>query len=103
MAEMNLDTFGEIMDKFIEQNHIQMLIDIPEGTNEPTVKDNTGCGPVMQFYILLGAIKPIATGMFTLMGTNKAGKGEVLDTLFDLLRAEIMEDGQGSGGDGDEK
>lgn len=31
MAELNIDTFGEIMDDFIEKNHIQMLIDIQKG------------------------------------------------------------------------
>ena len=59
MAELNIDTFGEIMDDFIEKNHIQMLIDIPEGTNEPQIKDNAQLGGVVQFYILLTAMKPI--------------------------------------------
>lgn len=30
MDEMNLDNFGEIMDDFLKENHIQMLIDMPE-------------------------------------------------------------------------
>ena len=91
---MDLDTFGEIMDGFIEKTHIQLLIDMPEGTNEPSVKDNTGCGAVMQFYILLAAIKPIATGMFALMEIDAAGKEKILDTLFNMLKTEIMEDGE---------
>lgn len=102
MNELSIDTFGEIMDKFIKDNHIQLLIDIPEGTNEAEVADNTPLGPVMQFYILLAAIKPVATSMFTRLQIDEAGKRQLLDALFVLLRKEILEDARmvpGGGGD----
>lgn len=51
--DLNLDTFGEMMDEFLEQKHIQVLLDIPEGTNDVIIKDNVGIGPVVHFYIIL--------------------------------------------------
>ena len=98
MAELNIDTFGKIMDEFIMKNPIQMLITMPEGTNEADVEDNTELGPVLQFYILLAAIKPIATKMFELMDIDEAGRKQVLDSLFDLLRKEIVEGAQDGAG-----
>ena len=53
MAELNIESFGAIIDNLLEENHIQMIIDLPEGTREATVEDNTRMGPVVQFYILL--------------------------------------------------
>ena len=50
MAELNIESFGAIIDNFLEENHIQMIIDLPEGTREATVEDNTRMGPVVQFY-----------------------------------------------------
>ena len=38
---MDLEKFGEIIDNFLKENHVQMLIDMPEGTIEPIVKDKT--------------------------------------------------------------
>lgn len=54
--KLDLDSFGEIMDKFILENEVGMSIIMPEGTIEPEIQDNTGMGPVMQFYIMLNAL-----------------------------------------------
>lgn len=53
------DTFTEIIDDFLTENHVQMLIDMPEGTQEVTVEDNSQLGPVAQFYILLKALPAV--------------------------------------------
>ena len=45
--KLDLDSFGEIMDKFILENEVGMSIIMPEGTIEPEIQDNTGAGPVM--------------------------------------------------------
>ena len=88
-SKMDLDTFGKLMDEFIEKNHVQMLIDMPEGTNEPVVKDNTGLGPVIQFYILLAAIKPIYIKMAGLVGVKR--DEQLIDGVLDLVKGELME------------
>lgn len=60
---MDLEKFGEIIDNFLKENHIQMLIDMPAGTLEPIVKDNIGAGAVMKFYFLLNAISAVGKEM----------------------------------------
>ena len=63
---MNLDTFGAIMDDFITANEVQMLITMPEGTNDPEIQDNMGIGPVGQLYFLMAAIAPMFREMLKL-------------------------------------
>ena len=50
---LDLDTFGEIMDKFIKDNEIKILITLPQGSIDAVVDDNVGAGSVLQFYIVL--------------------------------------------------
>ena len=40
--ELTLEKFGEIMDEFLKNNEIRMLITLPEGTVEPQIQDNIG-------------------------------------------------------------
>ena len=41
---LDLDTFGDLMDGFIKQNEINMLLTIPEGSMEVKVQDNVNAG-----------------------------------------------------------
>lgn len=88
--EMNLDTFSEIIDKFLEANHVQMLIDMPEGTQEVTVRDNTQLGPVAQFYILLQALSAVYKNFIDLFD----GEGEALfiDATLEMVKKAILEE-----------
>ena len=93
MKELNIDTFGEIMDKFIEDNPIQMLIEMPEGTIEPEIADNVGMGSVIQFYILMHALEKVSSGMILrqLKGMLDPTKIEdVIDGMLDLVKNSIM-------------
>lgn len=88
MAELNLDTFGEIMDKFINDAHVQLLIDMPEGTTEAQLKDNTGMGAVMQFYIILNAVETIYKDMVKQMDIDDSDD-TLIDSLLELLKQSI--------------
>ena len=91
---LNIDTFGEIIDEFLDANDVQMLITIPKGTNRPAVKDNVGIGPVGAFYFILKCIAPIANDMFSLFddkGGEAFEKEKLADALCDLVKNEIME------------
>ena len=96
MAELNIDTFGEIMDKFIEENHIQLLIDIPEGTNEPQVKNNANLGGVVDFYILLAAMKPIYKDIHDKL-LDHSRHEDFIDGILEMVKAELMEVAEGNG------
>ena len=41
MNELTLEKFGEIVDDFLTKNHIQMLVEMPKGTQDVTIIDNT--------------------------------------------------------------
>ena len=88
MAELNLDTFGEIMDKFIKDAHIQLLIDMPEGTTDAELKDNTGMGAVMQFYIILNAVEKVYKTMVEDMQLDDSDD-TLIDSLLMLLKESV--------------
>lgn len=90
--KLDLDSFGEIMDKFILENEVGMSIIMPEGTIEPEIQDNTGMGPVMQFYILLNALSRIVTETMDLMGIEKDAREDLVDGILDLVKRDIMEE-----------
>lgn len=92
---MDLDKFGEIIDNFLKENHVQMLIEMPEGTLEPIVKDNIGAGSVMKFYFLINAIPAVGKEMkkdMDIPSDDREGWEEVVDVILKLLKSELMED-----------
>ena len=99
MEKLTLDSFGEIMDQFLKDNEICMLLTLPEGTLDVQVQDNVHMGITVQFYILLNAITPICCAMLKDMGIDRksAEWKKVADTLLGMIKDEIM------GGDADGK
>lgn len=92
MGKMDLDFSGEVIDRFLRENTIHMILTIPKGTLDVQVQDNTGLGSVVQFYILLNSIKPILNSMFNDMGTDRksAGYEKMVDALLGMVREEIL-------------
>ena len=91
--ELNLDTFGEIVDEFLKENEIQMLITIPKGSITPEMRDNVVLGPVVRFYILLKALTTVAKETVDAMSIN-AGSPErehTVDTILSLVKQDIMD------------
>ena len=92
-----LDAFGKAMDEFLKINHIQMLIDMPEGTIEPEITDNTRMGSVVQFYILLTSLVPVFREMVRKLGGDFEWQG-FIDGCLELVRAEVAEGMESEGG-----
>ena len=91
--ELNLDTFGEIVDEFLKENEIQMLITIPEGSITPEIESNTRLGPVVHFYILLEALTAVVKETMDVMSVD-AGSPEwehTVDTILSLVKQDIMD------------
>lgn len=86
--KLTIEKFGEIMDDFLRENEINMLITLPEGSIEPRIQDNTGMGWVVQFYILLAALPPVFKGMFEMMESEKES---LIDGMLELVKNELME------------
>ena len=99
MPQINIDTFGEIMDKFVKEAHVQLLIDLPEGTTEAKLKDNTGMGAVMQFYIILNAVEQIFQDICVQMELEDTDK--LADALCEMLN-ECMKAKEGEEEDDDD-
>lgn len=102
MSKLDLDSFGETIDRFLKENEVQMLLTLPEGTLDIQVMDNTGLGSVVRFYILLNAIGPICGAMLKDMGIDGKSKEweKTVDTLLGMVKKEILEmDPAACGGD----
>ena len=83
LQRLNLDSFGQIMDGFIEQSKCGLAVTKEEGETEWTVH-GSGCGAVMDFYIFLNALEPIYLEMLDQMG------GEIdPEKLADVLSEEM--------------
>lgn len=95
--ELNIDTFGGIMDDFIKGSNIQLVIEMPKGTIEPTLSDNMFNAPVIQLYILMNAIGPTIKKIWET--TDSDGNpmfrpdtmGEFIDVVLKMIKADIME------------
>lgn len=91
--KLDIDKFGEIIDRFLEENHVQMLLDMPKGTEDVTITDNIGMGPAVQLYILICAM------IKAIMALEKKA-GEKLDrefvrTILGMVEGEIMKGKEG--------
>ena len=56
MAELNIDTFGEIMDDVIHKSKIGMVVTKEENSDEWNVETSAGCGAVMDFFVGMNAL-----------------------------------------------
>ena len=93
MRKHGFRKFGEIIDNFLKENHVQMLIDMPEGTLDPIVKDNIGAGAVMKFYFLLNALSTVGKEMKKDMGISSDDTEEwekVVDGIMELVKNDLM-------------
>ena len=86
---MNIDEFGAVMDKFLEENEIWMGITLPEGTTDPEIKDNVGAGPVMQLYIVANTLPKIIGNIIRSMGDMDVE--QAIDGIFELIKRDIMD------------
>ena len=85
--KLTIEKFGEIMDDFLRENEINMLITLPEGSIEPRIQDNTGMGCVVQFYILLSALPPVFKGIFEMVESENES---LIDGMLELVKNELM-------------
>ena len=95
--ELTIEEFGEIIDAFLKKNEINMLITLPEGTDKPQIRDNTGLGCTVQFYILLAAIQPVFKEMLETLEPGETQKESLIDGMLELVKDDLMnpkEDGR---------
>lgn len=90
MEGLTIKKFGKIVDDFLNDNHIQMIIEMKEGTRKAIIEDNTGMGSVIQFYILMHGMAQCMDRMMDEMEIKKEGKLEMVDGILAILKNELL-------------
>lgn len=98
MSQFTLETFGEIIDKFLEENEVRMLLTLPAGSKDVQVEDSTGLGCTVRFYILLNAIKPIVADLQKHVGIPLKSREweKVVDALLQMVKEEMLANQEGA-------
>lgn len=92
MAKLDIDRFGEIIDEALKKSEVQLLVTLPAGTLEAETDSNVEGGPVMDFYILLNALKTVVRNVVTIMDPDPERIGSMYDELFAILKHDLMKD-----------
>lgn len=88
--KLNLEIFGEIMDRFIHQNKMGLMIRKDADSDDWDVT-GVGMGAVLDFYIFLNAIEPIYQRMLKEMEIKDRIDAEKLaESLTDLIREDLI-------------
>lgn len=91
-VKLDLDTFGLIMNDFIRENDVHLIVTLPAGQEAPEVRDNIGAGPVMTFYLLLNCLGPVFHELLNVFGDKNMDKEKLADTLLELVKVEMLRD-----------
>jgi len=71
LKENDIDGFCEIMEKFLKENDIKVLIEMPEGALKAEVKSNCEMpGSIIDLYILLNALPSVFECVFEMIGND---------------------------------
>ena len=87
--ELNIDTFGKIVDDFLEGEDIYLMVHMPKGTIRTEIKSN--CGPVIDMYVLVNALRYTIDKLFESDMLDESKKEEFLDGTLELVKRDILE------------
>lgn len=92
--KLDLDSFGDIVGKFLEENEVKMLLTMPKGTQTVQVKDNVNLGPSVQFYIMLNSITTICKELRNLLGIDTASPEweHAVNVMLGMVKRDILEE-----------
>lgn len=90
--KLDLDSFGNIVDKFLEENEVTMLLTMPKGTQKVQVMDNTRLGPTVQFYIMLNSITTICKELRNDFGIDVASPEweHTVNVILGMVKRDIL-------------
>lgn len=91
-----IDKFGEVIDQFLLESDIRMIIRLPEGSMDPEIKssfDDIGFDRnVMNLYILLHAIANVVANLIKANFLDPERAEDMLDGIFDMAKNEILKE-----------
>ncbi len=90
--ELNIEAFGKIIDQFLTENEVNMLITLPKGSLDVQIQENIKLGSVVRFYIFLNCIKPIVEEFAKEAEIDKASAEweRIVDTYLAMIKKEII-------------
>ena len=90
--KLDLDSFGDIVDKFLEENEVKMLLTMPKGTLYVQVEDNVNLGPAVQFFILLNSIEAICKELRNDFGIDATSPEweHTVNVLLAIVKRDIL-------------
>lgn len=99
MKNLNAESFGNIMNDIITERDIAVMIEMPAGTQEPTISGGTGVATI-DLYFILAALKPTLKRLIRELGgaENVDVKGVIHGSLK-LVEDDILKDLGIDGGD----
>lgn len=87
---MDIDKFGEVVDKFLKENATQIILTFPENTLEPEIISNVKMGPVIDMYLLVYGLRKTLNDLFAMKVMDKDKKEACLDGVLELIKADIL-------------
>lgn len=95
MDELNIEAFGEIIEQYLTENEVNMLITLPKGSLDVQIRENIELGGVIRFYIFIRCIKPMIDEVAKEVGANKKSKewAGVVNGLLAMIKEEMLEGG----------
>lgn len=88
---LDLDSFGEIMDRMIEDHRVVLLIEMPAGTTEAEMRTNMPGGGTVELYLLLAAIPTAVRHIADQFRGGSFDGDKIATAICEMLRKDIAE------------
>ena len=90
--KLNIEALGKIIDQFLTENEVNMLITLPKGSLDAQIQENIKLGSVVRLYIFLNCIKPIVEEFAKEAEIDKTSAEweGIVDTYLAMIKEEII-------------
>lgn len=90
-----IDIFGQAIDEMLVENAVRMQITLPKGSIEPEIRSTFyKAGPLLYFYILLHALKKVASDFLDMDIIDPDKKEDMIDGMLQMVKDAIFEERQ---------
>ena len=87
---MSVEEFSNVIEEFLEEEKIQLLIKMPEGTLEPVITDNCHLGVVPQYYILINAMSHTIGELMETVSIPPENREPCIDALLEMIKDDLI-------------
>ena len=86
-----IDKFGEVIDKALTDSDVWLKIKMPSGTMEPAITSCFGNIAVMDFYIMLHALRKTMEQVMIQADVDPEKKEQMIDGMLEMVKNNLME------------